>query len=147
MLINLSALIDKSTTTIATNTQQTNLCAINTNKSRLQNCFSRPCTLKLYKLSDKMKNLFKSIFKSSSELRPNIQLPPTAPSSGGRRKRKRDTLKEELHLDDNYDRRRFEICGLFELEIKDFLIEGFFFFGLLRWTKAQRKKWFFYMVS
>ena len=90
-----------------------------------------------------MKNLFKSIFKSSSELRPNIQLPPTAPSSGGRRKRKRDTLKEELHLDDNYDRRRFEICGLFELEIKDFLIEGFFFFGLLRWTKAQRKKMFF----
>ena len=63
-----------------------------------------------------MKNLFKSIFKSSSELRPNIQLPQSAPSSGGRRKRKRDVLKEELHLDDNYDRRRFEICGLFELE-------------------------------
>ena len=65
-----------------------------------------------------MKNLFKSIFKSSSELRPNIQLPPAAPSSGGRRKRKRDVLKEELHLDDNYDRRRFEIFGLFELEIR-----------------------------
>ena len=115
MLINLSALIDKSTS--AANTQQTNLCAINSNKSWLQNCFSRPCTLKLYKLSDKMKNLFKSIFKSSSELRPNIQLPPAAPSSGGRRKRKRDVLKEELHLDDNYDRRRFEIFGLLKLEI------------------------------
>ena len=73
--------------------------------------------MKLYKLSEKMKNLFKSIFKSSSELRPNIQLPPTAPSSGGRRKRKRDVLKEELHLDDNYDRRRFEIFGLLKLEI------------------------------
>ena len=65
-----------------------------------------------------MKNLFKSLFKSSSELRPNIQLPPTAPSSGGRRKRKRDVLKEELHLDDNYDRRRFEIFSPFEREIK-----------------------------
>ena len=76
-----------------------------------------------------MKNLFKSIFKSSSELRPNIQLPPTAPSSGGRRKRKRDTLKEELHLDDNYDRRRFEICGLFELEIRHEITLGKVFKG------------------